>query len=143
MSRVGSNRVGNCSKCHGSGRVGSGRVKSFSNLTSRVGSGREFFISHGSGQVMTREKRVTGGSGQHDPRVDICPPAGRARIPSSRIRRLNTSRYCTQRIISYQYSKILLWYHIRLLKHRQMHVRRPTSIHTNYSQATYRSGAQK
>ena len=64
-----------------SGRVRSGRVKRFSNVTGRVGS-RSFQISrvgsgrvmkcskfHRSGRVMTREIRVTHGSGQRDPRV--------------------------------------------------------------------------
>ena len=73
-----------------------GRVKRFSNFGGRVRSGQEFFKSrgsnrvesrffqisrvgsgrvkkgektHGSGQAMTHEKRVTRGSGQHDPRV--------------------------------------------------------------------------
>ena len=39
MSRVGSDRVRMCSKCHGSGRIGSGGVP---NVTDRVGSGQEF-----------------------------------------------------------------------------------------------------
>ena len=74
-------RVTGCSKCHGlgpvgsrsvqnlTGRVGSGRVKEFSNIKGRVRPSQEVMKARGSGEVMTREKRVTRGSGQHDPRV--------------------------------------------------------------------------
>ena len=42
-------------------RVGSGRVKSFSNLTGRTGSDQEFFKSHGSTQVGSRgHEKLTG-----------------------------------------------------------------------------------
>ena len=61
IPQVGSGRVKRCSKCHGSGRVGSttfqisrvgpGRIKRFSNITGRVGSGPEVFKSRGSGRV--------------------------------------------------------------------------------------------
>ena len=79
MSRVGSSRVRRCSKCHGSGRVGStsfqiswvgsGRVKRFSNLTGRGRLCHGVFKMSRAGRVMTREIRVTRGSGHHDPRV--------------------------------------------------------------------------
>ena len=82
-------------KSHGPGQVvsrfsqnslvRSGRVKRFPNIAGRVRSDQDFFKSHGSGrvgfwsgqdffksQVMTRGKRVTHGSGQHDPRVVFC-----------------------------------------------------------------------
>ena len=48
----------------------------------------EFLKSHGSGQVMTREKRVTRGSDQHDTRSVLRWPTGRTRVSGSRIRRL-------------------------------------------------------
>ena len=81
-------------KCRGAGRVGSGRVQ---NVTCRTESGQQFFKSrgsgrvvsrgfqshgsgrvgsgrvgswgHASGRVMTREIRVTSGSGRHNPWV--------------------------------------------------------------------------
>ena len=68
--RAGSGRVG--SIVLQISRVGSGRVKNFSNLGGRVRSGQEVMKAHGSGQVMTREKRVTRGSDPHDPRVAFC-----------------------------------------------------------------------
>ena len=56
--------------------VGSGRVKICSNLLGQVGSGRvnRWRKAHGSGQVMTREKQVTRGSGQHDLGVVFADP---------------------------------------------------------------------
>ena len=69
-------RVGSCREVFKISRVGSGQVGSRVFQMSRVGSGQigsgqEVMESSrvGSGQVMTREKRVTHGSGQHDPRV--------------------------------------------------------------------------
>ena len=65
-------RVTGCSKCRGSGRVGSGQkvfkishgsggVKRFSNLAGRVRSGQKFFKYHGSGQVGSRgDEKLTG-----------------------------------------------------------------------------------
>ena len=61
-------------------RVGSGPGNKFKNLRpdrigsrsleiSRVGLGEEVLKSRGSGQVMTREIRVTRGSSHHEPRV--------------------------------------------------------------------------
>ena len=91
MLRVGSGRIRRCSKCHGSGRVGSGqaifkfhgsaRGGSRGFQISRVGSGRfmRCFKCHGSGRIMTREIRVTRGSGHNDPRVVFDRPAGRTR----------------------------------------------------------------
>ena len=65
--------------------VGSDRVNKFSILVGRLGSGQEVFKSNGSGRVgsrgvqnvtgrgkswrVTRETRVSRGSGHHDPRV--------------------------------------------------------------------------
>ena len=59
-------------------QVGSGRAKRFSNLTDRVGSGREVFKCHGSGRVMFREILVTLASGHHDTGVVFGCPVGRA-----------------------------------------------------------------
>ena len=76
-------QVTGCSKCHGSVRVGSGRVQTFTGLVvsgqevfksrgsgqvgsrllqiSRVGSGQDFFKSHGSGQVGSKgDEKLTG-----------------------------------------------------------------------------------
>ena len=57
----GFSRVTGCLKCNGSdqevfqiSRVGSGRVKGFSNLAGRVRSGQEFFKSHASGRLRSR-----------------------------------------------------------------------------------------
>ena len=92
ISRVGSGLVGSGSVQNLAGRLGSGRevfksrgsgqVRSrVLNLTGRVGSGQEMRkSSHGLGQVMTREKRVTRGSGQHDPRVVSTDPQVGPRI---------------------------------------------------------------
>ena len=71
-------RVGSGREVFKISRVGSDRVKSFSNLSGGFGSGQDFQISQvGSGgggtlTVMTRDKRVTRGLGQHDPRVVFC-----------------------------------------------------------------------
>ena len=141
-------RVTWCSKCHGSGRigsgqevfkisdgsgrvgsrgfqiswVGSGRVKTFSNLTGRVGSGQE----------VMKISRV--GSG-HDSRE-----AGHSRVGPA----LPASCFLlTQRLLSYQYSIILLWYHNPTFKHRQIYIRMPLSIRTHYRQVIYHCGALK
>ena len=98
MSRVGSDRARNISKSLGSGRlgsrgfqiswIGSSRVNRFTNLTGRVGSGQEFFKSHGSSQGRTRKKRVTRGSGNMNREQLSADPPGRTRASGSRIRHL-------------------------------------------------------
>ena len=62
MSGVGSGRVKSFFIPRaGSGRVGSGRVGSRGFQISRVGSGQEFFKSHGSGRVESRgDEKLTG-----------------------------------------------------------------------------------
>ena len=71
------------------GRVGSGQqVFEMSRVWSgQVGSGRfmRYLKCHGSGRVMTREIRVTRGSGHNDPRVVFGRPAGRTRGSDPRI----------------------------------------------------------
>ena len=105
MSQVGpggfenvAGRVGSGQEVFEMSRVGSRRANKFSILAGRVGS-RGFQISrigsgrvmrclkcHGSGRVMTREIRVTRGSGHNDPRVVFGRPAGRTRGSGPRIR---------------------------------------------------------
>ena len=121
---------------------GSGRIKSFSNLTgrlklgqevmrsSRVGSGHDENGSFAGRASMTRELVSA------DPRVG---PAHPARGSDTQ----NSSRSFIQRLLSYQYSILALTYHIQTSKRRQIHLRVPASIHTHYSQATYCRSAQK
>ena len=55
-------RVRTCSKSHGSGRVGSGRVRSVLEVFKSRGSGQDVFESRESGQVGSRILQLVGAS---------------------------------------------------------------------------------
>ena len=87
---------------------------------------------------MTREKRITRGSGQHDPRVIFCRSAGRTSSSGLRTRHLKhvpLSKHPKASLVPIlqEYSFGIKFRH-QTAPNPQTHAH---SIHTHYSQATY------
>ena len=98
---------------------------------------------------MTRQKRVTRGSGQHDPRVVFLltrvGPAHPAHGSDTYLEDfpLYYPKDYLVLVLNNKTYQVLLWDNVQILTHRQIHIRTPASIHTHYSQAACRCGAQK
>ena len=138
-------RVTCCSKCHGSGRVESGRVKRFSNLVGRVRSGQEYFKSHGSGRVGSRgdEKLTREISGRASMTRELFSPAGGTRAFGSQIRHVNPFPIsCPKAFLLPKLNNTILisYSHIKPPPNSYTHAM-PASIHTHYSQVIHRCGA--